>query len=96
MKAIKFEDFETAGDYVSKKLVMFAIMDPEMKEEKQIQKRINPSHLSSIMWVSEPKTVPDLLNRLIRMALAKSSGHGTKETYRTETGSSKFSYSSSS
>ena len=99
MKAIKFEDCETAGDYVSKKLAMFAIMDPEMKKEKQIQKLIKglPSHLSSIMWGSEPKTVPDLLNRLRRMAPAKSSGHGfKKETDKKETGSSKFSYSSSS
>ena len=80
MKAIKFSSCQSAGDYVSKKLALFAIINPEMSEEKQIVKVIKglPDALQNIMWGSQPRTVPQLLNRLRRMTNSKTDESGDR------------------
>jgi len=69
MKSLRFVECDSAGEYVSRKLAYFALIDPAMTEEKRIQKLIKglPDSLRNIMYGSEPKTHTEFLQRLRRM-----------------------------
>ena len=78
MKAVKFVNCASAGDYVSQKLALIAIMDPGMSVEKQIEKLIKglPDYLQNVMWGSQPATVEVFLNRLRKMESDKKHSKG--------------------
>jgi len=69
MKAIKYENCNSAGDYVSQKLALMSVLDPDMEIEKMIDKLIKglPESLRNIMFGSQPRTVEQFLDRLRRM-----------------------------
>lgn len=69
MKSLRFVDCISAGEYVSKKLAYFSLIDPGMTSEKQVQKLIKglPESLRNIMYGCEPKSHTEFLQRLRRM-----------------------------
>jgi len=68
-REIRFVDCVSAGEYVSKKLCHFGIMDPKMSDSKQVEKLIKglPENLRNIMFGSEPKNATEFLQKLRKM-----------------------------
>ena len=86
MKALKFLNCKSAGEYVSKKLSYFSLMDPDMTDEKQVDKLIKglPEQLRNIMYGSRPENHTEFLQRLRRMdvsGLAQSRNGNSHKKY---------------
>jgi hypothetical protein len=71
MNALRFVNCSSAGEYVSKRLAFFALIDPAMSDEKQVEKLIKglPDSLRNIMYGSQPKNHTEFLQRLRKMGL---------------------------
>ena len=68
-RSIRFTDCSSAGEYVSRKLSYFGVMNPEMSDQKQVDKLIKglPESLRNIMYCSEPRNATEFLQRLRKM-----------------------------
>jgi len=96
-KSVRFIDCSSAGEYVSKKLCHFGIMDPNMSDQKQVEKLIKglPETLRNIMYCSEPKTPTEFLQKLRKMEKPEAKKPWTKSERPAEAGPSKKSEFSS-
>jgi hypothetical protein len=73
MKALRLADCSSAGDYVSRKLAHFALVDPQMSNSKQVEKLTKglPEHLRNVMYGSVPGNHTEFLQRLRKMDRGK-------------------------
>jgi hypothetical protein len=68
-KTIYYVDCASAGEYVSKKLGCFSVIDSEMSDKKQVEKLIKglPYAIKNIMYGCEPKSANEFLQKLRKM-----------------------------
>jgi len=94
--SIRFVDCMSAGEYVSKKLCYFGIMDPNMTEKKQVEKLIKglPDSLRNIMYASEPENPTEFLHKLRKMEKPDKKKQNGSEATPSSSTHKKFSSSS--